>query len=184
VPFGQPVRLGQWGHVPVVSHSPLVGCVWPRHRSPRTSDATSATAPSPPDSGDSARGRVLYSDEWVGAERGVQRPVSPHRPLPPYVRLSHLYGDRLKVSFNPSASHWHPQEHSPALASSEMKLQGTLQAPALPPCTRLSRAPWPGRDPWRVLRPNASSRSRGFGPTWRFVPRLNQGASHFRHCSR
>ena len=120
VPFGQPVRLGQWGLVPVVSHSPLVGCGWPRHRSPRTSDATSATAPSPPDSADSARGRVPCSGEWVGAERGVQRPVSPHRPLPPYVRLSHLYGDRLKVSFNPSASHWHPQEHSPALASSEM----------------------------------------------------------------
>jgi hypothetical protein len=26
VPFGQPVRLGQRGLVPVVSHSPLVGC--------------------------------------------------------------------------------------------------------------------------------------------------------------
>jgi Transposase DDE domain len=56
VPFGQPVCLSQWGLVPVVSHSPLVGCGWPRHRSPHTSDATSATAPSPPDSGDSARG--------------------------------------------------------------------------------------------------------------------------------
>ena len=61
VPFGQPVRLGQWELVPVVSHSLLVGCVWPRHRSPRTSDATSATAPSPPDSVDSARGRVPCS---------------------------------------------------------------------------------------------------------------------------
>jgi hypothetical protein len=39
VPFGQPVRLGQWEIVLVVSHSPLVGCGWPRHRSPRTSES-------------------------------------------------------------------------------------------------------------------------------------------------
>ena len=58
--------------------------------------------------------------KWVGAERGVQRSVSPHRPLPPYVTLSASYGDRLEVSFNPSASPWHPQERSPALASREM----------------------------------------------------------------
>src|SRR5688500_20342481 len=62
VPFGQPVRRGQWGLVPVVSHSPLVGCVGPRHRSPRTSDATSATAPYHLNSADSARGRVPCSD--------------------------------------------------------------------------------------------------------------------------
>src|SRR5687768_4717681 len=62
VPFGQPVRRGQWGLVPVVSHSPLVGCVGPRHRSPRTSDATSATAPFHLNSADSARGRVPCSD--------------------------------------------------------------------------------------------------------------------------
>jgi pimeloyl-ACP methyl ester carboxylesterase len=39
VPFGQPVRLGQWEIVLVVSHSPLVGCGWPRHRSPHTSES-------------------------------------------------------------------------------------------------------------------------------------------------
>jgi hypothetical protein len=61
--------------------------------------------------------------QWVGAERGVRRPVSPHLPLLPYVRLSHLYGSRLEVSFSLAASFGHPQEHSPAFTSREMALR-------------------------------------------------------------
>jgi hypothetical protein len=39
-----------------------------------------------------------------------RRPVSPHLPLLPYVTLSASYGGRLEVSFNLSASLWHPQD--------------------------------------------------------------------------
>ena len=54
----------------------------------------------------------------------------------------------------------------------------------LRPCTTLSLAPWMRRDPHRLLRPNAPSRSRGFGPTWRLVPQYHRGASHCRFCAR
>jgi hypothetical protein len=40
----------------------------------------------------------------------------------------------------------------------------TLPAPVLRPCTELSSAPWMGRDPHRLLRPDAPLHAHGFAP--------------------
>ena len=82
----------------------------------------------------------LQIGEWVGADRGTLRPVSPHLPLPPYVTLSASYGDRLKVSFTSSYAERHPQVHSPALPFAQMnKEDPPSSGPS--PCTELSSAP-------------------------------------------
>ena len=61
----------------------------------------------------------------------------------------------------------------------------TLQAPALRPCAELSSAPWVGRHPHRLLRPDAPLHSRGFAPYSALGPQPQWlGASHFGLCSR
>ena len=99
--------------------------------------------------------------------------------MPPYVRLSHLYGGRLKVSFNPSASHWHPQEHSPALASGEMISRVPFK---LRPFPRAHGSPvLHGQDvtPGEYYDRMSPSVQVVLWPTWRFVPRTDRGASLF-----
>jgi hypothetical protein len=78
--------------------------------------------------------------EWVGAERGALRSVSPHLPLPPYVTLSASYGDRLEVSFTSSYAERHPQVHSPALPFVQINEEGPPSS-GPSPCAELSSTP-------------------------------------------
>ena len=60
--------------------------------------------------------------KWVGAERGAVRPVSPHRPLPPYVTLSASYGDRLEVLFRLFPVTWDVGEYPKILPDIGLRL--------------------------------------------------------------
>ena len=113
--------------------------------------------------------------QWVGAERGTRRPVSPLPPLRPYMRLSHSYGHRqedLQGSSFPEPL----RVHSPRFPSQEFLGPLPSQRRSFPMWTAFLPSEYYDRVPLSI--------HVVLLPTRRLVPNSKLSASHFGLCSR